>query len=205
MPHSPDTQLMQDLRDTSGHRFSVQIKLMLAAVTLVPVIMVQFMVPLLFRIATILLFIIPGHLFVAAMQEVVARCRATAHASKHDGPLPVRRRTTMMTVVIFESALLLTHWLMYGGVLGPIAGMLAIAVPVVIFGYHFYLAFFRPRYEPNINPSRDDAVGDTRAIIGSTVKRVIINVAVLFVILMGLVYFVAFMAASPQQLPSLFL
>lgn len=99
MTHSPDTQLMQDLRDTSGHRFSVRIKLMLAAVTLVPVIMVQFMVPLLFRIATILLFIIPGHLFVAAMQEVVARCRATAHASKHDGPLPVRRRTTMMTVV----------------------------------------------------------------------------------------------------------
>ena len=68
MPHSPDTQLMQDLRDTSEHRFSVQIKLMLAAVTLVPVIMVQFMVPLSFLITTILLFIIPGHLFVAAMQ-----------------------------------------------------------------------------------------------------------------------------------------
>jgi Na+-translocating ferredoxin:NAD+ oxidoreductase RnfD subunit len=68
MPHSPDTQLMQDLRDTSEHRFSVQIKLMLAAVTLVPVIMVQFMVPLSFLITTILLFIIPGHLLVAAMQ-----------------------------------------------------------------------------------------------------------------------------------------
>jgi hypothetical protein len=56
-----------------------------------------------------------------------------------------------------------------------------------------------------ISTQADDAVGDTRAIIGSAVKRVIINVAVLFVILMGLVYFVAFMAASPQQLPSLFL
>ena len=57
MTHSPETQLMQDLRDTAVHRFSVQIKLMLAAVTLFPVIMVQFMVPLLFRIATILLLI----------------------------------------------------------------------------------------------------------------------------------------------------
>lgn len=90
MTHSPDTQLMQDLRDTSGHRFSVQIKLMLAAVTLVPVIMVQFMVPLLFRIATILLFIIPGHLFVAAMQEVPRHgpCQQTrrspARPSAHD-------------------------------------------------------------------------------------------------------------------------
>jgi len=120
---------------------------------------------------TIIFYALPFHLIFSALREVVALRAARKRQRLGFDTLAPIKSTRMMTTFVFGGALILCVLLMYGGTSmrsignGMGAAWLGLLILIVIFGYRFYLAIFRPSERANINPSRTQAFSTATTVI----------------------------------------
>lgn len=167
MYRQKESELNAIFRDTEGHETSVKLKFAYAAFSFAALTLFHYATHYVFLIYTLVLYGIPLQLLFSALSEIVHHRKAKARQLAGFDDLPKPKSTRKMTFLVFAAALLLVQFSMgtpnemngMGGavIIGPL-------IFVGVMGYRIYLAIYRPTEQPDLKPTRGEAIMQTNRI-----------------------------------------
>tara|TARA_R110002094_G_scaffold33245_1_gene45821 strand:- start:715 stop:1356 length:642 start_codon:yes stop_codon:yes gene_type:complete len=178
MYQQTETDLGAVFRDTSGHRFSVLLHLMLAVISFLALTLFHVMTNFNWILFGLIFYGIPVHLLLSALRQTVSHAQAKARLRDGYSTLAPLKSSRKMTIAVFGIAVLIAAFMMQSPTplrdinsAGPNWQMVTgVLIFCGLWGYKIYLAIWRPSVQPDLAPSRQAAISSGRQIMARSFR-----------------------------------